>query len=85
MSDPRSRPKHSAMLNEMALDALLESPHLAPEYLPFVTGLTTQAAQGLALRLDQVARVSRIRADIAKACNGAWEMPEITPEWDGAA
>ena len=78
--------KHEALLAEMALDALLGSPHLDAEHAAFISGLSIQAAQGIALRLDQVARVSKIRGDIAKRTVMTETMnSEITYTPDDAA
>lgn len=76
-TNPRPIDNAAQFLTERALRGLIDSyrNHLDPSGLnlgdlPWLGGIYGQVRQGFPLRDDQLARVSAIRARLARACHG---------------
>jgi hypothetical protein len=83
-----AQPRHYALLAELALRQLLDrhSDKLTDADLTWLSGLRIQAAQGRLPSFNQVVRVSKIRAQIAKRRNEPdLKTDDEAADWNGAA
>ena len=65
--------KPEVLVTELALLPLLRCPRLGPADACWLAGILAQLGSGVRLSDSQTARISKIRADIAMACNGVWD------------